>query len=90
MLDLLGLCVVSETYFSDPSGRVAVILAVEAEDMPPPPALETEALEGSIWRTPATALSREVLGMLVREVRVLLRMDRDIWKQILRGYGMSS
>jgi len=62
-------------YFSDPSSSVAVILAVEAEDMPPPPALETKALAGSILRTAATALSRVVLGILEREENARLKRN---------------
>jgi hypothetical protein len=45
------------TYFSEPSGIVALILEAEADEHPPPPVPANVALLGSTLRTDATALS---------------------------------
>jgi hypothetical protein len=45
------------TYFSDPSGIIALIFEAEADEHPPPPVPARVALLGSILRTDATALS---------------------------------
>jgi hypothetical protein len=46
-----------DTYFSEPSGIVALIFEAEADEHPPPPVPARVALLGSILRTDATALS---------------------------------
>lgn len=57
--------------FSVPSGSVAVIFDVEADDMPPPPADETLAAEGSTPMACATAASSFMV-----DTRSVLRLRR--------------
>lgn len=69
------------TYFSVPSGMVALIFEAEADEHPPPPVPARVALLGSILRTEATALSicEGILGKgraaRFRVERIMNRME---------------
>jgi hypothetical protein len=70
------------TYFSEPSGIVALIFEAEADEHPPPPVPARVALLGSTLRTDATALS--ICEDMVEKGRIArFRAERNMRRVLL-------